>query len=85
LLGLPAAGDNAAMPTEPPNAEAPKRKRRWFQFSLRSLLIVVTLLAVVCGFAAVVIENRKLMRERDESRATVDRLWDHITELMKKK
>ena len=26
------------MPTEPPNAEPPKRKRRWFQFSLRSLL-----------------------------------------------
>jgi hypothetical protein len=34
------------MPTEPPKAEPPKRKRRWFQFSLRSLMIVVTLLAV---------------------------------------
>ena len=27
----------------------PKRKRRWFQFSLRTLLIGVTLLAAVCG------------------------------------
>jgi hypothetical protein len=34
------------MQAEPPNAEPPKRKRRWFQFSLRTLLIVVTLLAV---------------------------------------
>jgi hypothetical protein len=33
------------MQTEPPKADAPKRKRRWFQFSLRSLLIVVTLTA----------------------------------------
>ena len=28
----------------------PKRKRRWFQFSLRSLMIGVTLMAVVCGY-----------------------------------
>ena len=38
------------MQTEPPKADPPKRKRRWFQFSLRSLLILVTLLAVVCGY-----------------------------------
>ncbi len=31
-------------------AEPPKRKRRWFQFSLRSLLIGVALLAVPCGY-----------------------------------
>jgi hypothetical protein len=40
---MPAAGDNAAMPTESSEAEPPKRKRRWFQFSLRTLLIGVTL------------------------------------------
>ena len=34
------------MPTEPPNAEPPKRIRHWLQFSLRTLLIGVTLLAV---------------------------------------
>ena len=38
------------MQTEPPKADPPKRKRRWFQFSLRSLMIGVTLLAVVCGY-----------------------------------
>ena len=27
------------MPTEPSKAEAPKRKRRWFQFRLRSLMV----------------------------------------------
>jgi hypothetical protein len=37
------------MQTEPPTAVPPKRKRRWFQFSLRTLLIVVTLLAAICG------------------------------------
>jgi hypothetical protein len=37
LLPLPAVGENAAM-SELPEAEPPKRKRRWFQFSLPSLL-----------------------------------------------
>ncbi len=44
--GLHASGDNAAMQTEPPKAEPPKRKRRRFQYSLRTLLIAVALLAV---------------------------------------
>jgi hypothetical protein len=48
LLLLPATGDNAAMSTEPSKADSPKRQRRWFQFSLRSLMIGVTLLAVAC-------------------------------------
>ncbi len=37
------------MQTEPPRADPPKRKRRWFQFSLRTLLIVVTVFCVVIG------------------------------------
>jgi hypothetical protein len=41
LLRLVAVGDNAAMEAEPP-----KRKRRWFQFSLRSLLIFTVLCAI---------------------------------------
>ena len=32
------------METEPTKVEPPNRKRRWFQFSLRTLLIGVTLL-----------------------------------------
>jgi hypothetical protein len=40
------------MPTVPMQADAPKRKRRWFQFSLRTLMIGVTLLALVCAHVA---------------------------------
>ena len=36
LLRLPAPADNAAMIAEPLKSASPKRKRRWFQFSLRS-------------------------------------------------
>ncbi len=38
------------MQTEPPKAEPPKRKRRWYQFNLRTLMIV-TLLVVACAYA----------------------------------
>ena len=43
------------MPTEPPKADPPKadppkRQRRWFQFSLRTLMICVTLLAIGGGY-----------------------------------
>jgi hypothetical protein len=38
------------MEAEPPQAEQPKRKRHWFQFRLRTLMIVVTLLAVPLGY-----------------------------------
>ena len=52
LLRLPAVGDNAAMEAEPPKADPPKRKRRWFQFSLRTLMIVVTMFCVISGYVA---------------------------------
>jgi hypothetical protein len=47
------------MEAEPPKVDPPKRKRRWFQFSLRSLLIGVTLLAVFSGWQAHVAASRK--------------------------
>jgi cytoskeletal protein RodZ len=56
--------DNAAMEADPPKTNPPKRKRRWFQFSLRTLFVVVTLIAAACW---VVIDRRRLIRERDES------------------
>jgi hypothetical protein len=62
---------NAAMQTEPPQADRPKRKRRWFQFSLRTLMIVVTLLAVACGYVG---WQAKIVRER---RAMVDWINNH--------
>jgi hypothetical protein len=52
LLPLPAVGDNAAMQTESPKADPPKRKRRWFQFSLRSLLIAVAVTALLCAIVS---------------------------------
>jgi hypothetical protein len=51
LLRLPAAGDNAGMiEADQTNAEPPKRKPCRFQFRLRTLMIVVTLLAVPLGY-----------------------------------
>jgi hypothetical protein len=36
--------------TEPTKHDPPKRNRRWFQFSLRMLMIVVTVLAPICAY-----------------------------------
>ena len=48
-----------------PIVATPKRKRRWFQFSLRSLMIGVTLLAVACAYVVwqvkIVAERRALL------------------------
>jgi hypothetical protein len=35
------------MEAEPPKADLPKRRRRWFQFSLRTLLITTVILAII--------------------------------------
>lgn len=44
------------MTAEPPKAESPKRKRRWFQFRLRSLMLLTFLVAV--GMATWIVPNR---------------------------
>jgi hypothetical protein len=49
------------MEVESPNAEPPKRKRRWFQFSLRTLIIVVTLLSILSGYFC---RQAQIVRER---------------------
>jgi hypothetical protein len=54
----------------------PKRKRRWFQFSLRTLLISVTLLAVACGYIG---WEAKIVRDR---RALLSWLLDNGGGLM---
>ncbi len=38
------------MDAEPPRVTAPERKRRWFQFSLRTLMIFVVAVAVPCAW-----------------------------------
>jgi internalin A len=58
LLLPPASADNAVMQTEPPQADPPKRKRRWFQFSLRTLMAVVLLVAFCMAIWIVPIKNR---------------------------
>jgi hypothetical protein len=37
---------------EPPKADPPKRKRRWLQFSLRTLVLAITLVCIWLGFTA---------------------------------
>jgi hypothetical protein len=52
------------MQTEPSKGEPPRRKRRWFQFSLRTLLVGVVLLAVVCGYVGrqvAIVKEREAM------------------------
>jgi hypothetical protein len=66
LLRLPAPADNAAMETEPTKADPPKRKRRRFQYRLRTLMIGVTLLAVPLGYVgwqAKIVRERKLLAD----------------------
>ena len=56
------------MEAEPTRAELPRRKRRWFQFSLRTLMIVVTLLAAACayvGWQAAIVRERKSLIDSD--------------------
>jgi hypothetical protein len=65
-----------AMQTEPPEADAPKRKRRWFQFSLRTLMIGVTMLAVPLGnvgWQAKIVRQRQAMLDEIKDRG--GRFW----------
>jgi hypothetical protein len=51
---------------EPTEAE-PKGKRRWFQFSLRTLMLAIAIVAVQC--AACLPMVREWQRQRDEQRS----------------
>jgi len=59
--------DNAAMEAEQPISGPPKRKRRWFQFSLRTLLVFTVVVAIVCGWIGSKIEKKR--RERQAVKA----------------
>lgn len=73
LLRLPSVADNAAMHNEPPNTDLLKRKHRWLQCSLRTLLIVVTLLALRTGQGALAGE-----RTTEEEIAEIQKLHGWI-------
>ena len=53
----------------------PKRKLRWYQFSLRTLLIVVTLFAFGCSWFAV--KMRKAERQKQATQA-IKKLGGHV-------
>jgi hypothetical protein len=55
------------MEAELTKAEPPKRKRRWFQFSLRTLMIGVTIAALACGWLVSKIERKRQEREAAEA------------------
>jgi hypothetical protein len=63
LLRLPAVRDNAAMEAEPPKVEPPKRKRRWFQFRLRTLMIFTLICAIPCAWLGRKIDKKRRERE----------------------
>ena len=59
--------DNAAMETEPIKAAPPKRKRRWFQFRLRTMLIFTLICAVGSAWVAHRMEQKRREREAIEA------------------
>ena len=56
------------MEAEPTKAEPPKRNRPRFQFRLRTLLIGMTVVAVLCAATARFVDERqRLIQERDRA------------------
>ena len=55
------------MQTEPPKAEPPKRKRRAFQFSMRTLMIVTLICAIGAAWLGQKIERKRKEREAVEA------------------
>ncbi len=55
------------MRTEPSKTDPPKRKRRWFQFSLRTLLAVAAIAAVQCAVYFPMLREWEANRELDEA------------------
>ena len=54
------------MEADPTKAEPPKRLRRWFQFSLRTLMIFMAVVALACGWLATKIEKKRRERQAVE-------------------
>jgi hypothetical protein len=63
------------MQAEPPKADPPKPKRRWFQFSLRTLLILTVACAVGAAWVAREMERKRIRaleeKAHEELRAMV--------------
>ncbi|HKD36160.1 MAG TPA: hypothetical protein VKB78_05145 [Pirellulales bacterium] len=52
-----------------------KRKRRWFQFGLRTLMIGVTLMAIACGWFGVKVDRA---RKRHEAVETIRKVGGYV-------
>ncbi len=64
-------------------SEPPKRNRRWLQFSLRTLLIAVTLLAVSSAAVTWDVQDRqRLIRGRDEARDAIKNQAKYINDMV---
>jgi hypothetical protein len=55
------------MQSEPPKADPPKRKRRWFQYSLRTLLIFTLICAIASAWLGRRIEQKRNERQAVEA------------------
>ena len=55
------------MEAEPIKTEPPKRKRRWFQFSLRGVLIFTLIIAIPCAWIGRKIEQKQIERAAVEA------------------
>ena len=58
---------NAPMEAEPTTSEPPKRKRRWYQFSLRTLLIFTLICAIVSAWMAVRLKRAERQKSAVEA------------------
>src|SRR5690242_2872948 len=67
---MPRPADNALMSDDPQN-NPQTRKRPWFQFSLRTLMMAVTLLAIACGYVA---SQARIVGIRNAARARIEAL-----------
>jgi hypothetical protein len=59
-----------AMKDVPTTADAPKRHLRWFQFRLRTVFVVMTLIAIAAGWVgwqAKIVQERKWLREHSHA------------------
>ena len=66
------------MEAEPPKADPPKRKRRWFQFSLRTLMIVVVVLSAGCAYVKYLLARYEAeWREEDAAIAKISAMMEH--------
>jgi internalin A len=58
--------------TAPASIDTPKPKLRWYQFSLRSLLVLVTLFGFACSWFAVKMKQAKRQQETVEAFKKID-------------